>query len=205
MKNKAGTFCIVGGLLLLAAALFLGSYNIWSDMRAAKNVSIVLEQLDEVIPVNPPEPEMEEILPDYVLNPEMEMPVVTVDGFDYIGLLEIPALELSLPIMAEWDEFQSKIAPCRYQGSVYQDNMIIAGHNYRSHFARLQQLAQGDEVLFTDGAGNLFRFTVSQLETIQGTDFEGMERGDWDLTLFTCTLGGKYRVTVRCDRQTDSN
>ena len=27
--------------------------------------------------------------------------------------------------------------------------------------------------------------------------------GDWDLTLFTCTVGGKARVTVRCDKVTD--
>ena len=25
--------------------------------------------------------------------------------------------------------------------------------------------------------------------------------GDWDLTLFTCTLGGKSRVVVRCKIQ----
>lgn len=25
-----------------------------------------------------------------------------------------------------------------------------------------------------------------------------MTGGDWDLTLFTCTIGGKKRITVRC-------
>ncbi len=29
-------------------------------------------------------------------------------------------------------------------------------------------------------------------------DVEEMITGDWDLTLFTCTLGGQTRVTVRC-------
>ena len=27
-----------------------------------------------------------------------------------------------------------------------------------------------------------------------------MTAGDFDLTLFTCTYGGKSRVTLRCDR-----
>jgi sortase A len=29
---------------------------------------------------------------------------------------------------------------------------------------------------------------------------EEMESDEWDLTLFTCTIGGKSRVTIRCER-----
>ena len=32
-----------------------------------------------------------------------------------------------------------------------------------------------------------------------------MEEGDWDLTLFTCTIGGKTRITVRCARISADN
>ena len=39
---------------------------------------------------------------DYLLNPNMEMPEVEIDGNDYIGTLSIPALELSLPVMSQW-------------------------------------------------------------------------------------------------------
>ena len=37
-------------------------------------------------------------------------------------------------------------------------------------------------------------------ETLNPTDVAGMEAGDWDLTLFTCTVGGQSRVTVRFAR-----
>ena len=40
--------------------------------------------------------------PDFVLNPGKEMPTVSVDGSDCIGVLEVPALELSLPVMSGW-------------------------------------------------------------------------------------------------------
>jgi hypothetical protein len=30
------------------------------------------------------------------------------------------------------------------------------------------------------------------------------EENDWDLTLFTCTLGGSFRVTVRCTAMEES-
>lgn len=42
------------------------------------------------------------MLPDYMLCPDMEMPVKTIEGVDYIGILTIPALELELPVISEW-------------------------------------------------------------------------------------------------------
>ena len=131
-------------------------------------------------------------------DPNRPMPVVEVDGLAYIGLLEIPALERTLPVLSEWSEANAKTAPCRYQGSLYQGDLIIAGHNYRSHFGPLQRLAPGDFVYFTDGEGEKYTFVVDTLETVPGTDFEGMESGEWDLTLFTCTWGGQSRLAVRC-------
>ena len=37
-----------------------------------------------------------------------------------------------------------------------------------------------------------------ELETLSPFAIEEMTGGNWDLTLFTCTVGGQYRVTVRC-------
>ena len=61
----------------------------------------------------------EEETPEYLRNPEMEMPVEEIEGNGYIGLLEIPALGLSLPVMSEWSYPNLKLAPCRYSGSAY--------------------------------------------------------------------------------------
>ena len=41
-------------------------------------------------------------------------------------------------------------------------------------------------------------------ETLNPTDIEGMESGNWDLTLFTCTVGGQSRVTIRFELLQDS-
>ena len=78
------------------------------------------------------------------------------------------------------------------------NNMVIAAHDYYSHFGRLKSMSQGDEVIFTDMDGNVFRYEVAALETLSSTAVEEMTSGDWDLTLFTCTVGGQSRVTVRC-------
>ena len=206
------------GLLLLAAALFLADYNIWSDTRAGKSASTVLAQLNQEIEENgekevikgeadasaleaaDDETQEEAYIPDYILNPEKRMPSVEIDREYYIGVLKIPAISLELPIVSQWSYSGLKIAPCRYSGSAYLGNMVIAGHNYYSHFAYLKRLSPGDEVTFTDVDGNVFDYRVSEIEILSPYAVTEMTSGDWDLTLFTCTVGGQSRVTVRCER-----
>ena len=136
--------------------------------------------------------------PAFVRYPDMEMPTKEIDGETYIGVVEIPSLELSLPVMSDWSYPQLKKAPCRYVGSVYSHDAVICGHNYDRHFGRLKELVPGDEVRFTDMDGNVFRYSVCAVEQLAKTAVEEMQTGDWDLTLFTCTKGGVMRVTVRC-------
>ena len=197
MKANRGTILMTIGLLLLAAALFLAGYNIWDEHRAEGSAQQVLDQLVSETP-QPEPPAPEEPTPEYILHPEMDMPTVEIDGNRYIGRVTIPALGLELPVMSQWSYPNLKIAPCRYQGSAYTGDLIIAGHNYRTHFGPLKNLGVGDTVLFTDADGNQFRYTVAQVEILAKTAVEEMAAGDWDLTLFTCTLGGQTRVTVRC-------
>ena len=209
--SKRGKICTGIGLLLLAAALFLTMYNLWSDAKARVSANTVLEQLtpeledaeegDVSLPAIPSGDSLEEAnIPDYILNPEMDMPGEKIDGQQYIGVLRIPALSLELPVISEWSYPNLKIAPCRYAGSAYLDNMVVAAHNYYSHFGYLKNLSQGDEVIFTDMTGNVFRYGVIEIETLSPFAVDEMTSGDWDLTLFTCTVGGATRVTVRCER-----
>ncbi len=200
------------GLLLLAAALFLTVYNLRSDVEAGTAADTVLEQLapeleekkNISLPALPSGESLEEAyIPDYILNPEMDMPEEEINGQRYIGVLRIPALSLELPVISEWSYPGLELAPCRYTGSIYLNNMVIAAHNYYSHFGHLKNLSQGDEITFTDMDGNVFRYEVAALETLSPYAIEEMTSGDWDLTLFTCTVSGQSRVTVRCELTED--
>ena len=195
---------MTGGLLLLAAALFLTCFNLWDERRATNSAGEALRELEAVRPeeAEATEPGEAEI-PAYLLDPGREMPAVEVDGGRYIGVLELPSLGLELPVMETWSYPNLRAAPCRYTGSAYQDDLIIAAHNYKTHFGRLKELRPGDEVRFTDTEGNVFRYTVAELETLGKYDVEEMTSGDWALTLFTCTYGGQSRVTARCQRTTE--
>ena len=57
-----------------------------------------------------------------------------IQGYDYIAVLYIPVLELELPVMDQWDYTRLTVAPCRYTGSIYSNDLVIAGHAYEPHF-----------------------------------------------------------------------
>ena len=201
-RKQRGLLSITVGLLLIAAALFLASYNLYDELRAEQSARQAVTQLDAYLPAEaaPEAPsdsagdqeplvsDERTVIPDYVLSPNMEMPVETINGIDFIGVLRIPALELELPVISEWN---------------YLNNLILCGHNYASHFGSLKTLSEGDIATFTDIDGNVFIYKMVERETLNPTDIEGMESGNWDLTLFTCTVGGQSRVTIRFELEED--
>lgn len=200
-KKNIGTALMLAGLLLLVSAFLLLIYNLWDNSRAGQASAEVLEKLEEEIPGQTDYTEDEaEDLPLYMLEPDIEMPAVEIDGNRYIGYIEIPDIGISLPVMEKWDYDKLKLSPCRYSGTAYKDNFVIAAHNYDEHFGRLKNLSVGSSIIFTDMDGNVFNYEVAEIETLQPTAIEEMKSSGWALSLFTCTLGGEFRVTVRCDR-----
>lgn len=192
---KKGTLCIVIGVLLILAALGVACYNIIDENKANELSSSVLEQLaPEIIEAT------EEVMPNYQIFPDMEMPVKEIDGNDYIGVLEFLAFDMELPVMSDWSYPKLKTAPCRYSGSAYKNDMVICAHNYDCHFGVLKSMIPGEMITFTDMDGNEFLYEVAEIEVLDPYATEEMTSGDWDLTLFTCTYGGQERVTVRCIR-----
>jgi len=191
MKRK-GIFWIWLGVLLVLAALALACYNVWDEARAD---SLRLDLLNEIHEKTVYKSEFKDIYKQY---PEQEMPTIQVNDYNYLGVLEIPTLGIELPVIEDWSYKKLKTAPCRYAGSLYQNNLVISAHNYDCHFGNLKSLSIGDVVIFTDMDGNLFSYEVVEFEVLQATEVEAMKEGDWDLTLFTCTYSGKNREAIRC-------
>ncbi len=202
--NKKGSVCILSGILLIVSAFGLLIYNVWTADAAGRYSKEASEQLLEAIDKDALSASDGDIVyPDYVLNPDKDMPVKEMDGHSYIGMLEIPALGLELPIQEEWSYPDLRVSPCRYAGSAYLDNMVICAHSYKTHFRYLRELSEGDELKFTDIDGNKFFYKVKGIEIVKPKDVEGMTSGEWDLTLFTCTPGGMSRTALRCGKSTD--
>ena len=205
MKHKIGTVCIGLGVVLLCAALLLFLFNQKEAYEAEISADGVLPLLKDQIPAEPQAINPVELgIPVEFRDPALfVMTEKEIDGQSYIGYLSIPSLELELPVISNWTYGRLKIAPCRYTGSVNGDDLVLMAHNYARHFGRLSRLSTGDSVIFTDMDGITTVYEVVAQDILMPTAVEEMTAGDFDLTLFTCTYGGKSRVTVYCDRATN--
>lgn len=195
--------------MILGAALVLGAlglvvYNQQEATQAEQISAAVLPELMELIRQEQSEEVTEaptQQIPEALRTPEdVEMSEMVIDGQRYIGFLTVPGLELELPVMSDWSYPQLRKAPCRYYGTALGGDLVLMAHNYARHFGSISQLKEGDPVYFTDADGNVHCYTVAAVDVLVPTAVEEMTAGEFDLTLFTCTYGGKSRVTVFCDR-----
>lgn len=216
MSRKIARGCTILGLLLLLAAILLVLMNLHQDEQGKESSAQILAAFREeiaavpAIPAQIPAPILpaEDLLAEYVSDtdpaPETEPIIVLCEGRECIGILSIPVLGLELPVLAEESATNFKLAPCRYSGTAAGGDLIVAAHNYRSHFGTLSALAADDQIIFTDALGQSYVYAVQQTEILDGYAVRQMHAGaaeEWDLTLFTCTLGGKSRVTVRASME----
>ncbi len=221
MKGRIGVICVILGVVLLLGSASLYFYNEWENAEAGESAQKAMSQVtaeicqrqqarEEAISGEDTgsmaEQETDQQDPNVATEPTAplteyhEMPRVEINGYDYIGYLSIPALELELPVMAEWDYDRLRIAPCRYTGTTMGNDLVILAHNYRKHFGTLNKLVPGDRVSFVDMDGIQTDYEVVLVDTVAANDVEKVAAGGADLTLFTCTYGGKQRVAVYCDR-----
>lgn len=189
MGKWIGIICVLLGVCCLLGSVGFIVYNRWEDESAAKNSRSLLENVKSAISVQKNEPNVA----------QTKMPAVKVDGYEAIGILSIPALDLELPVLKDWSYAKLKKAPCHYYGSYNEKNFVIAAHNYNAHFGNLSKLQKGDKVIFTDVGGTAHYYEVALLETLPKNATEEMIASGFDLSLYTCTFGGSSRVTARCN------
>ena len=187
-KVSPGLVCIVLGVVLLLAAGGLYAYNRYEDAHAGAEAQTVVADLQQKVvqqKVETPEPEAE----SGPLDPEL--PVVEIDGNEYVGEISIPAIGIDLPVMSEWSYPRLKIAPCRQFGSSRTDDLVIAAHNYESHFGKLTSLTAGDNVTFTDMDGIVNEYVVNKVEVLDPHSVEEVEQ-----PVLTSTTDEEDVVTV---------
>lgn len=224
-KRRAGLLVMLLGCLMVLAAAGLTGWNLLqgkqaetasADMLTALTVRMPEKKLarssvasyvthaEDGVPLyetaeDAEIPNQMEI-PLYLLAPKIPMPTVELDGREYVGTIAVPILGIELPVLNECTFSGLRIAPTRWSGSAYTNDLVICAHNYQRHFGTLKTLQPDDRVTFTDMDGNLFVYHVAVVEVLQPESVQEMENSEYDLTLYTCTIGGATRVTVRCIR-----
>ena len=158
--------------------------------------------------------ELEEIENDLPEKPE-NMQVATAtstytapDGKKYetVGIIRIPKLNLTYPILSKTTYPLMKIAPCKFHGANPNEvgNLCIIAHNYRRKgvfFSDVDKLVVGDIVEIQDLSQRTLKYEVYDIHTVlpdNVSDTTQKTNGRKEVTLITCTDDGKQRRILRC-------
>lgn len=191
-RKRRGVLALVFAAVFLLSSLGFELYNTWDDARAGRSAQTILASAEREMPkalsasVSSAKP---------VKKITADTPV-TLGAL--MGILKIPSLGLTLPIQRDYSLPLLKNALCRFTGDGNISRLVICGHNYSRFFKNLKNVKKGDTVLLTDMSGRTYRFAVSGVLVVAANDWNALKTGDWDMTLFTCTVGGLKRVLVRC-------
>ncbi len=210
-KNDA--YMLAGSILIILGLLLTG-YNIFLESSAVEVSKGVLDKLvikrkninntvfseDLIKEYNLDVVDREIDIPDYILNPNMDMPIVEIAGYNYIGVIEIPSLGKMLPVINGCDYNNLKLSPCVYSGTAYLNNFVIVARNYKSYFGGIAKLPFGEKIIFRDVDGNLFNYSIVEKISVEDNTLEELNLEDSDLTLVTSSAGGMANMVLRCEK-----
>lgn len=202
IKIRKCNIWLIVSIVFFILSITLIISNLYEAFVAGKHAKTTLQYMnfDERFKVKSKRDYFDQILQAEKLK-KTSMPIIRIGEYDYIGKLEIKSIGIILPVIDRVDDHRLEIAPCRFSGSIYDQNLVLTGHNYYSHFGLIPNLNTGDKVKFIDALGNIFNYAVMDQEILNEDQVsECIENlnNSWDLTLFTCTLTGTQRHVIRC-------
>ena len=193
MKKEKGVIiqriCIIVGAGLLVGAIATLALWRWGISNSAKQAESYVKTLQTLIP----EPQ------DAVLEERRDntMSVLSVDGKDFVGIIEMPHYASALPVAAEWGK--SSEYPCRLSGSVYNGTMQIGATTQKGQYEFYRQLSIGDTVVYTDMEGNRYTYEVTSLRYENHADPSALQREEATLTLFIKNIYSFEYLIVFCN------
>lgn len=188
--NKFSKYLIILGILCILLSITLYIKNKYQELDIGKKSKEILDIIETKINVSDKE-EIKTNTEDLVLN---------ISGYDYIGVINIPSLNIKLPIMRETDYDRLAISPCKYYGNINTNDLVLCAHDYVNQFGKISNLKEDDIIIITDVLGNNYVYKVVLTEELNPTDITNMIDSTFDLTLYTCSYGALKRITVRCNR-----
>lgn len=190
--KKINVFQVAGFLfLVLSAVLVLAFFG--KRIYGARQTVQIIQQIEKNIPNRETGMTREDA--------DVQMPVYEIGGEEFIGLLEIPAYDLTLPVSADWEEKQLNAYPCRFWGSTYNDTLIVGGADAEGQLDVLSMLDLGDEIFVLDLTGAEYAYCVERIDRSQSAEAEKLYDPEDDLTLFVRDTYGLDYIIVRCQNK----
>lgn len=177
----------VGLILVSLCFVLVFQYRVYAGSRKSQ---LVVSKLIEILPERTPG------VPG--MYPDSCMPVLEIDGVDYVAMLEIPLLGVRLPVADNWDSEKLSDSPARFFGSAYDQTLVIGGADYPQQFAFCDKIEHGTKVIVTDLTGAQFSYTVSRIDRAKDAENQWLMNTDYDLTLFCRDMYSMEYIAVRC-------
>ena len=143
-------------------------------------------------------------------NTETNQEKLTLNGYEVIGIIKIPKIDIEYPILGmetsnpEKTKEPMKYGIVRYWGDNVNDfgNLSIAGHNNYdgTMFGKTKKLEVGDIVQLTDLNKNTIEYEIYAKFVTDPNDITILATNDKtirEVTLITCTNGNKERLIFK--------
>ena len=183
------TLCIVlGTCLLVGAVVMLGVWR-WNISNAEKLMPYYADTILDLIP------EPEHAVPEE--RRDNTMSVLSIDGIDFVGIVEFPGYGSMLPVCAAWGKTTKY--PCYFSGSVYDGTLQIGATTQKGQYDFYRELSLGDTVLFTDMEGNCYTYAITGLHSAKHVDQAALQREDAQLTLFIKNIYSFDYLIIYCN------
>lgn len=197
MKKQIADVMIFFGCVCIVAGIAVYGQNYQQNKLGQEHCDLIVHEFQAQVLVEAEDDPLSPTVPQMVpVRNEMLM----IQGDLYIGVLEYG--DYTLPIYMDYSMQNLLSAPCAYAGSLSTNDLVIAGHNYQSHFWDLQYLSPGSTLKITNPNGKVYRYEVVVKETLHESQLTTLlDRAQWDLTLFTCSFpDSNNRIVLRCNR-----
>ena len=124
---------------------------------------------------------------------------MNLSGYEVTGILQIPDLNRSWPIIASGDAAATAKIPSIYGGNPASGDLVIADGADNQQFSGLKDLPDGSEVVFTDISGHEYRYQLATVETVPSSKLSAISRHRerWDAAIITPNFSGRSQIVTR--------
>lgn len=188
--KKAKLLRLTGLILVLCSLAILAFGLVHNEISQRKNRQLAT-RIQKLLP--PRMPGTQDSLT------ETAMPVLSLDGKDYIALLEVPAFGICLPVRSSWSVLGSQSCPSRFSGTVYDGTLVIGGSGKAGHLDFLSRMGLGDTVTVTGMDGTEFTYRVTDILRAKHAPQTLLMDGKTQLTLFAWNPSTLQYIILRCN------
>ena len=189
MKKRINRLCILIGICLLVAGVLVLFFWQWGIHKSQENAAQYVQTIRALIP-EPQSAALEE-------RRDNTMSVLSIDGTNFAGILEMPRFGSSLPVCADWGEVSKY--PCRLSGSIYDRTMQIGATSQKGQYDFYREVSVGDPVFFTDMEGNRFSYEVTDIRYEKHADQATLQQESAALTVFIKNIYAFEYILIFCN------